>query len=156
MTKVPRLAVVLDGIRSVYNVGSVLRLADGLNCEQLIFVGSTPLPQHPKIAKTALGAESSVDWQYFADRQSAQQYIKKEKLELLCLELTPNATNLSEFKPEAGKGYALVLGSETDGVHEDWLQAATETLFIPMHGVKDSLNVSTAAAIAMWHLTKLQ
>lgn len=146
------ITLVLDDLRSMNNVGSIFRTADTFRLEQLLLCGITPRPPHTDIHKTALGAEETVPWRYFADRKEALTLLKEEGYQLLALEQAHGSISLETFVPAEGVRYALILGNEVRGVHEDWMGAIDTCLEIPQLGTKHSLNVSVATGIALWQL----
>jgi len=142
--------VVLENIRSLHNVGSVFRVADGAGWDRVILTGYTGTPPDRRIEKVSLGAEETVSWQHVADPVKAVEQLKNEGYSILALEQTSAAVDLFTFKPD--KKVALILGNEVDGVSAELLQLADHHLEIPMHGQKGSLNVSIAAGVAMYAL----
>ena len=148
--KVP-LVVVLDDVRSMHNVGSVLRTADAFRLEAVWMCGITGTPPHPEIHKTALGAEDSVDWRYFGTATEAVEKLKEEGVEVLAVEQAEGSTMLQDFKPETSRRYAIVLGNEVKGVHQEVIDLCDGCLEIPQRGTKHSMNVSVAAGIVIYH-----
>lgn len=162
-----RLVLVVHNVRSAYNVGSLLRTADGLGLETVYLTGYTPYPEEPDderpphirrktsaaIAKTALGAEKTLDWRHYADIWECLKNLKADGFMLVALEQVPTAIDLSEFR--SSRNVALIAGSEVSGLDEAVLQAVDTSLQIPMLGAKESLNVSIAAAMALYHLRYL-
>lgn len=149
--KLPIL-LVLDDLRSMNNVGSIFRTADAFRLEGLYLCGITACPPHTDIHKTALGAEESVPWRYFADREEALGELQAEGYHLLALEQAHGSVSLEAFTPQPNQRYALILGNEVRGVHDDFMQAVDTCLEIPQLGTKHSLNVSVATGIALWQL----
>lgn len=145
------LIVVLDDVRSMYNVGSVFRSCDAFRVEAVWLCGITGVPPHPEIHKTALGAEDSVAWRYFGSAQEAVAELHNQGVEVLAVEQCEGSTMLDAFRPEKGKRYAVVLGNEVKGVHQDIVDACDGCLEIPQFGTKHSLNVSVTAGIVVWH-----
>ncbi len=145
------LIVVLDDVRSMYNVGSVFRSCDAFRVEAVWLCGITGVPPHPEIHKTALGAEDSVAWRYFGSAQEAVAELHNQGVEVLAVEQCEGSTMLDAFRPEKGKRYAVVLGNEVKGVHQDVVDACDGCLEIPQFGTKHSLNVSVTAGIVVWH-----
>ena len=154
--KVP-LVVVLDDVRSMHNVGSVLRTADAFRLEAVWMCGITGTPPHPEIHKTALGAEDSVDWHYFDNALQAVKKLKEEGVEVLAVEQAEGSTMLQDFNPDPSRRYAIVLGNEVKGVHQEVIDQCDGCLEIPQRGTKHSMNVSVAAGIVIYHfVTHLQ
>lgn len=149
-----QLVVVLDHVRSLYNVGSVLRTADAFRLAGVCLCGITAVPPHPEIHKTALGAEDSVDWRYFKDTLDAVKWLKQAGYEVLAVEQCEGSTMLNNFQLEHGKRYAIVLGNEVKGVQQAVVDECNGCLEIPQYGTKHSMNVSVTAGIVIWELFK--
>lgn len=147
------LVIVLDDIRSMHNVGAVLRTADGFLCKEVILCGITPRPPHREIRKTAIGAEESVDWRYAEKAWEVVKELKAQGYELLAVEQAEGSIPLPDFQPHPAKKYALIVGHEIDGVKQEVIDQCDHCLEIPQFGTKHSLNVSVATGIAMYHLT---
>ena len=145
------LMVVLDDVRSMHNVGSVLRTADAFRLEEVVLCGITGTPPHPEIHKTALGAEDSVSWRYCNTALEAVQQLKAQGVTVLSVEQAIGSTMLPSFQVERGKHYAIVLGNEVKGVHQEVIDATDGCLEIPQRGVKHSMNVSVTAGIVIYH-----
>ena len=145
------LVVILDDVRSMHNVGSVFRTGDAFRIERVCLCGITSTPPMAEIHKTALGAEDSVDWQYYPSALIAVEALKSEGYEILSVEQAHGSTMLQDFTPLAGKQYAVVFGNEVKGVHQEVVDASDGCLEIPQFGTKHSLNVSVTAGIVIWH-----
>lgn len=148
--KIP-LTVVLDDVRSMYNVGSVFRTADAFRIERIYLCGITACPPHQEIHKTALGAEDSVAWTHVRDTAEAVEVLKSDGYELVAVEQAVDSVMLQDFSVDTDKKYAIVLGNEVKGVRQDVVDMCDGCIEIPQCGTKHSLNVSTAAGIVMWH-----
>ncbi len=148
------IVVVLDHVRSLYNVGSVFRSSDAFCIEGVVLCGITARPPHPEIHKTALGAEESVEWKYFEQTEDALTWLKQQGYTVLAIEQCEGSTMLQNFQREPGKKYAVVLGNEVKGVQQQVVDLCDGCLEIPQYGTKHSLNVSVAAGIILWHLSK--
>ena len=146
------LALVLDNIRSLNNIGSMLRTADAMAVEQVWLCGITATPPSPEIHKTALGAEESVDWRYAPSTLTALASLRGEGYRLCCLEQVEGSVELQHFEAEPGARYAVVVGHEVKGVDQTVVDACDVCLEIPQRGTKHSLNVAVSAGIALWHL----
>ena len=146
------LVVVLDHVRSLYNVGSVFRTSDAFRVESVLLCGITARPPHPEIHKTALGAEESVDWRYYERTEDAVAWLHKEGYTVLAIEQCEGSTMLQDFRTEPDRKYAIVLGNEVKGVQQQVVDSCDGCLEIPQYGTKHSLNVSVAAGIVLWHL----
>ncbi len=151
--KVP-LVVVLDGVRSLYNVGSVFRTADAFRLAGIVLCGITATPPHPEIHKTALGAEDSVAWRHEADTVAAVCALQREGYIVLAAEQCEGSTALWDFTAEPGARYAVVFGHEVFGVQQQVVDACDGCLEIPQFGTKHSLNVSVTAGIVSWHFAQ--
>ena len=148
------LVVVLDHVRSLYNVGSVFRTSDAFRVESVLLCGITARPPHPEIHKTALGAEESVDWRYYERTEDAVAWLHKEGYTVLAIEQCKGSTMLQDFRTEPDRKYAIVLGNEVKGVQQQVVDSCDGCLEIPQYGTKHSLNVSVAAGIVLWHMSK--
>ena len=146
------LVVVLDHIRSLYNVGSVFRTCDAFRLEKVYLCGITAYPPHPEIHKTALGAEESVEWEYFKNTEDAIIKLKNEGYKVLGVEQCEGSTMLQDFHMDKERKYAIVLGNEVKGVQQQVLDLCDGCLEIPQFGTKHSMNVSVAAGIIIWSI----
>lgn len=146
------ITIVLDNIRSMHNVGSIFRTADGFRLEQLVLCGITAQPPHPELHKTALGAEGSVPWQYYSDSLEAVLDLQQRGYKICCLEQAEGSCSLVDFRPQPNERYALVVGNEVHGVRQELIDCADTCLEIPQYGSKHSLNVSVATGIALWQM----
>jgi tRNA G18 (ribose-2'-O)-methylase SpoU len=144
----------LDNIRSTFNVGSIFRASDGAGLHRLHLCGITPTPDNPKVAKTALGAEHSVDWSYHLNAIQAAQALKSQGFLICALEATPDSCSIFEAPPFLfSSPLLLVVGNEVTGVDAGLLELSDAVLSIPMQGKKESLNVSLAFGIAAYTLS---
>ena len=146
------VTVVLDSVRSEMNVGSVMRTADAFLIERIVLCGITPQPPKPEIHKTALGAEESVDWQYYPTTIAAVEDLKRDGYLICSIEQVHDSVSLEKFIIEKGQKIAVVMGNEVKGVSQEVVDASDVCVEIPQHGTKHSLNISCCAAIVMWHL----
>lgn len=146
------LAVMLDNIRSVYNVGSIFRTADGSGIRHLYLCGITPTPKHPKLTKTSLGAERQISWSYHLNAVDLGTQMRAAGASILALEGTSSATSIFDHPPIVGPT-VLVIGNEQIGIDPGVLAISNACLAIPMRGIKRSLNVATAFGIAAYCLT---
>lgn len=145
------LTVVLDDVRSLYNVGSVLRSCDAFRVEEVVLCGITAAPPHPEIHKTALGAEDSVSWRHADSALEAVRELRRQGVTVMAVEQCEGSTMLNTFAPETGRRYAVVLGNEVKGVRQYVVDECDGCLEIPQFGTKHSLNVSVTAGIVVWH-----
>ncbi|MBR6975262.1 MAG: RNA methyltransferase [Bacteroidaceae bacterium] len=165
------LIVVLDDVRSMYNVGSVFRTADAFRVEAIYLCGITAQPPHPEIHKTALGAEDTVAWQHFPTALDAVNTLKQQGYTIFSIEQCEGSTQLNELDSQlstlnpklsalnsklstVNSKYALILGNEVKGVHQEVVDASDGCIEIPQFGTKHSLNVSTTAGIVIWEFAK--
>jgi tRNA G18 (ribose-2'-O)-methylase SpoU len=142
--------LVLDNVRSLLNVGSIFRTADAFRCEKIYLCGITGTPPHRELAKTALGADETVPWQYAPDAAELVSGLRREGVVVAVVEQTDRSQSLALFQPEAGRRYAFVLGNEVSGVSDGVVGQADLALEIPQFGTKHSLNVAVAAGIVCW------
>jgi 23S rRNA (guanosine2251-2'-O)-methyltransferase len=146
------LAVLLDNIRSAWNVGSILRSADGFGFDHAYLGGITPTPRNEAVTKTSLGAEDFVAWSEHKNAVELIQNMKEAGWKIYALEEAKSATDIRNLKPIRKGKAALILGSEVTGVDPELLKLADEVITIPMRGGKRSFNVSVAFAIAAYAL----
>jgi len=144
------LVVVLDDVRSMYNIGSVFRTCDAFRVERIALCGICQTPPSTEIHKTALGAEDAVSWKYYKTALEAVDALKAEGYEVLAVEQVEHSTKLQHFIPSTAKRYAVVLGNEVKGVHQDVVDACNGCLEIPQRGTKHSMNVSVTAGIVIY------
>lgn len=152
-----RFVVILDNLRSAWNVGSIFRTADGVGCDHLYLCGITPTPEYPKVAKTALGAEQTIPWSYHPNCLELAQEIKKKGIHLCALETHTSAHPIDALKSLNPQDHiALILGNEIIGVDPGVLQLCDDIWYIPMHGSKRSLNTAVAFGVAAHYLSSLR
>lgn len=147
--------VILHNIRSAHNVGSIFRTADGAGVSKILCTGYTPTPTdrfgrtQSEIQKTSLGASETMPWEHIADVYHAIDTARTNGLQVCSVEQTDRAINLSSFTvPES---VIYIFGNEVSGVPEDVCAASDAVVYIPMLGTKESLNVSVAAGIVLFH-----
>jgi tRNA G18 (ribose-2'-O)-methylase SpoU len=167
------LVVVLDDVRSMYNIGSVFRTADAFRVEAVYLCGITATPPHPEIHKTALGGEDSVAWRYFPTAQEAVQELHRQHFFVYAVEQCEGSTKLNTLDisvrniPLGGLGgqdippggfadraFDVVLGNEVKGVHQEVVDLSDGCLEIPQFGTKHSMNVSVTAGIVIWEFAR--
>lgn len=144
------VAVVMDNVRSMHNVGSIFRTGDGFAVEQIVLCGITSQPPHREIEKTALGATQSVDWSYEADTITAVNKLRQQGYVIAAIEQAENSEMLNNFEPKAGVKYALIFGNEVNGVSEDVMEVIDHCIEIPQFGTKHSFNIVVSAGIVLW------
>lgn len=157
------LIVVLDDVRSMYNIGSVFRTSDAFRVEAVYLCGITARPPHPEIHKTALGGEDSVTWRYFSTAQEAVEELHRNNYHVFAIEQCEGSTLLQELKidnshstlhaPHSSK-YAVVFGNEVKGVHQEVVDLCDGCIEIPQFGTKHSMNVSVTAGIVIWEFAR--
>lgn len=147
--KLPVVAV-LDNVRSMHNVGSIFRTADGFALEKVVLCGITAQPPHREIEKTALGATQSVDWIHYPETTKAVDDLRAQGYEIIAIEQAENSTMLNTFTPDKNKKYALIFGNEVDGVSDEVMKKIDECIEIPQFGTKHSFNITISAGIAFW------
>lgn len=154
-SQAPRVpvAVVLDSIRSLNNVGSIFRTADGAGIEKLWLCGITGYPPQGEISRTALGAEDSVPWEYAKDILEVVRQYKTRGYQVVLLEQMDASIAYDEFIPDGP--VCLVIGNEVDGIVEELAQLADVAVDIPMAGVKNSFNVAVAFGVVAVHLMRV-
>jgi tRNA G18 (ribose-2'-O)-methylase SpoU len=151
--KIP-LVVVLDEVRSMYNVGSVFRTADAFRVAGIYLCGITATPPHPEIHKTALGAEDTVEWKHFDSTVDAVRSLHEDGFTVLSIEQVEGSTMLQDMKVDKTKKYAIIMGNEVKGVQQTVVNMSDGCIEIPQFGTKHSLNVSTTAGILIWEFAK--
>ena len=147
------VAVVLDDVRSMHNVGSVLRTADAFRVSEVVLCVITGAPPHPEIHKTALGAENTVPWTHYASAAEAIAQLRQQGYRICAVEQVHGSISLERFSPEPGQRLAIILGNEVKGVSQEAVDASDCCIEIPQYGTKHSLNIANTAAIVMWHLS---
>jgi 23S rRNA (guanosine2251-2'-O)-methyltransferase len=144
--------VVLNNIRSLYNVGSIFRTCDGVGIEKIWICGITGHPPNNQISKTALGAENQVAWEYREDIRDVIKESKQLGYQIVLLEQTQESCFYEEFIPQTS--VCLVIGNEIEGVFQDIISDCDAAVEIKMAGFKNSLNVAVAFGIVAYHFRK--
>lgn len=144
------ITVVLDNVRSMHNVGSVFRTADGFAVEQLYLCGITGQPPHREIEKTALGATQSINWHYTKDTLEAVKDLRDQGYRIIAVEQAESSISLNEFKPAPNEKYALIFGNEVNGVTDEVMKNIDHCIEIPQFGTKHSFNIVVSAGIVLW------
>jgi tRNA G18 (ribose-2'-O)-methylase SpoU len=142
--------VVLDNLRSAYNVGSIFRTADAGGVAHMHLCGMTAHPPHPKLEKTGLGAFDYVPWTYHERVTDCIDALRAEGTPVVAFEVTEAAVPMGSY--DWPQPVALVFGNEVTGVNERVLRRCDATVHIPMHGYKNSINVATAFGVALYHV----
>jgi tRNA G18 (ribose-2'-O)-methylase SpoU len=161
-----QLALILDNLRSAYNVGAIFRTCDAVGVSRVIACGTTPYPKVPndhrdpvvinrntrEISKTALGAELTVEVEHISSTAEAIAACRAKGCTIYGLEQAPGSLNLFEARPQFPA--IIVVGNEPTGVPTDILKLCDEIIEVPQRGAKESLNVSVAAGVALYHFTR--
>lgn len=151
--KIP-VVIILENIRSAYNVGSVFRTADAFLIEFIFITGYTAKPPHKEISKTALGAQDSVDWKYFATTKEAIEQLKKDGYKVYAVEQVTGSISLENISDFSLEKIAFIFGNEVSGVDEQMISLCDGSVEIPQYGMKHSLNISVAAGIVLWEVVR--
>ncbi len=146
--------VILNSIRSNYNVGSIFRTSDGAMIEKLYLCGYTPHPPKKEILKTALGSTESVSWEYVKDPKEVLLRLKSQGIKICALELTDNSKNYYDIS-STDLPLCLLVGNEITGVSQELIDMCDFSIEIPQYGIKQSLNVAVAYGIAIFELRKV-
>jgi tRNA G18 (ribose-2'-O)-methylase SpoU len=146
------VSILLDNVRSMYNVGAFFRTADGAGIERLLLSGITARPPKSAIAKTALGAETRVAWESVDDPNAAIQRLRSAGYEIAAIETSTRATDLFDWQPRFP--VCVLFGHEVDGLPEPLLDGCNTHVRIPMLGLKHSLNVASAGAVVIYELLR--
>ncbi|MDB5001542.1 MAG: TrmH family methyltransferase [Mucilaginibacter sp.] len=144
------VAVVLDNVRSMHNIGSIFRTSDGFAVNKVCLCGITAQPPHREIEKTALGATQSVNWEYFETPLQAVQHLRNEGYQIIAIEQAENSTTLNTFAPSSNEKYALIFGNEVNGVSDEVMEVIDTCIEIPQFGTKHSFNIVVSAGIVLW------
>jgi tRNA G18 (ribose-2'-O)-methylase SpoU len=149
-----KIIAILHNIRSAYNVGSMFRSADALGIDKIYLGGYSPTPEHKKVVKTSLGAEVVVEWEYRRQTYVLLKELKMQGYQIIAVELDKRSVPLEMFVPAGNNRLAIMMGNEVRGLSNTMLDYADTIVEIPMQGIKESLNVSVAFAIAAYELRK--
>jgi tRNA G18 (ribose-2'-O)-methylase SpoU len=145
-----RITLVLDNVRSAHNVGSAFRTSDAFRIEKIILCGISSTPPSAEIHKTALGAEDSMDWEYFERTEEAISALHNKQYRTIAIEQVENSILLNEFVIDKTEKYALVFGNEVKGIQQHIVDMCRNCIEIPQFGTKHSLNVSVSIGIVLW------
>lgn len=151
--KIP-VIVVLENIRSAYNVGSVFRTSDAFLVEAIYITGYSAKPPHKEIKKTALGAQETVDWKHFPSAKEALEELRNNGFKVLAVEQVENSIKLHQLNWIGKNKLAVVFGNEVSGVEQSTIELCDGCLEIPQLGMKHSLNIATAAGVVLWELVR--
>ena len=144
--------LLLDNIRSLFNVGAIFRTADAAGINKIILSGITGKPNTNKAKKVALGAEEIIPWEHSWQAWRIIKKLKKQGFQIVALEQTKKSMDYSKFKPKFP--LVLVVGNEINGVSKNILKRCRKIIHLPMYGHKESLNVAVATGIAVYEINK--
>ncbi len=144
------VAVVLDNVRSMNNIGSIFRTSDGFAVEQICLCGITAQPPHRDIEKTALGATQAIVWTYYETPVAAIEQLRKDGYKIIAIEQAENSLMLNTFIPKKTEKYALIFGNEVNGVSDEAMELIDACIEIPQFGTKHSFNIVVSAGIVLW------
>lgn len=144
------IVVVLPDIRSTHNTGSFFRTGDAVAVQKIILTGITAQPPHPHLLKVSLGSEQTVSWEYEADTKAAIRALKASGYQIVAVEQTARSIDFRDAV--YAKKVALIFGNEVTGVPEEICALADMDIELPMRGEKESLNVSVAGGIVLYHV----
>ena len=151
--KIP-VIVVLENIRSAYNVGSVFRTSDAFLIEAIYIIGYSAKPPHKEIKKTALGAEDVVNWKYFKTSLEAIEDLRKGGFKVYAVEQVEGSLLLQNVKIQSSEKLAIIFGNEVTGVEQSTIHECDGCIEIPQLGMKHSLNIATAVGVVLWELVR--
>lgn len=144
------VVIMLDNVRSMHNVGSVFRTADGFSIEKVVLCGITAQPPHREIEKTALGATQSVEWEHIDDTLVAIEKYRQLGYQIIAVEQAQNSVMLNVNQPTLDEKYVLIFGNEVNGVSDEAMEKIDKCIEIPQFGTKHSFNIVISAGIVLW------
>lgn len=144
--------IVLDSLKCAHNVGTILRLSDSLLIKKVYICGDTIIPPNRKIKSSSRGAEKWVSWEYVEDPTTIVKELKEQDVEIVSVEYTDNSIEYYDYEPK--KEVCLILGREYDGVSQELIDLSDKTIHLPLLGMSNSINVSTAASVVMYDIYK--
>jgi tRNA G18 (ribose-2'-O)-methylase SpoU len=148
------IIVVLENIRSGYNVGSVFRTADAFLLNAIYICGYTAHPPHKEIKKTALGADETVNWKYFKKIEEAIEELRSGGYKIFAVEQAVNSYPLQGVESKIDEKLAVIFGNEVTGIEQSTIDLTDGCIEIPQLGMKHSLNIATAAGVVLWELVR--
>jgi len=146
------IVVVIDNVRSCNNVGSVFRTSDAMLVSKICLCGITATPPDKEIHKTALGAENTIDWEYYKETNEAVGLLRKDGYTIIAIEQVEGSISLSDYLPSPDEKLALIFGNEVKGVQQDIVNLCDKSIEIPQFGTKHSFNIAVSAGIVLWDL----
>ncbi len=156
------MVAILHNIRSMFNVGSIFRTADGAGFLKIYLCGITPAPYdefgrlRSQVSKVALGAEKTVEWEKCKSTATIISRLKKEGYTIIAVEIARGAVPYFKFKPKKKEKVALIVGHEVKGLSAAILKLSDKIIYIPMRGKKESLNVGVAFGVAAFHISNIR
>lgn len=144
------IVVLLENVRSLFNVGAIFRSADGILVEKIILCGITGTPPRKEISKTALGAEEIVPWEYKEDSIEAVKELKEQGYEIVAVELSKGSEHYKKKKYQ--QKTCIILGHEVEGISDELMEEVDSGIFVPMKGRANSLNVATCFGITSYEI----
>lgn len=150
--EIPRFSLIIPNIRSAHNVGALFRTADGAGVNKIFITGYSAQPPHPALVKVALGAETTVPWEYVRQTGRLLKFLSGQGVQIIGLERAPNSVTIDTWQPTFPT--CLIVGNEVAGLPLRWRKLCTTLIELPMRGVKHSLNVSVAGGIALYHIAR--
>ncbi len=154
MEKKKLFYIIVDNIRSLENIGSIFRTADALGVAKIFLCGISGVPPNHKIAKTALGAETTIPFEYHKQTWRLIEKLQAQGIQIVALEQDKKAVLYTKFKPKFP--LALIVGNEVKGISKKTLSLADRIIYLPMKGKKESLNVSVAFGVAGYQIRKFE
>lgn len=149
----PSLCFLVDNMRSPFNIGSLFRIADALGVEKIYLTGESITPPNDKIRKNSRAADKYIAYDYRSDAMSVVSELKISGYRIISLELTNESIPLHQLRLDE-RNICLILGSENEGIGKNLLDASDSIVMIPMQGQNESMNVATAAAIAVYEIKR--
>ncbi len=144
------VVILLDNVRSMHNIGSIFRTADGFAVEKILLCGISAQPPHRDIEKTALGATSSVDWEYYPNSLAAVEKYREMGYRIVAIEQAQGSLWLHQHQPQTNQKYVLIFGNEVNGVADEVMENIDNCIEIPQFGTKHSFNIVISAGIVLW------
>ncbi len=153
--------IILPDIRSVYNVGAIFRTADACGVSKIFLTGYTPTPEdrfgRPRkdVAKSALGAEKTIEWEYRENLDDLIKDLKEKDVEIVAVEQDESSIDYKDFEIKDSQPTAFVFGNEVEGISKNILNKVDKIIEIPMVGEKESLNVSVSAGVVLFRVLNI-
>ncbi len=141
--------IILDSLKCAHNIGTILRLSDSLLVKKVYICGNTIIPPNKKIKSSSRGAEKWVSWEYHDNPLPVAMKLKNSGIEIVSVEVTNNSIDFRDYNPE-DKPVCLIFGREYDGVSQELLDISDYSVHLPLLGMSNSINVSTAASVMLY------